>query len=61
MAREAYYSISKAAKAAVKSIVSSSDQFEKKLIVAAKKANCTGIICGHIHTAENREIEVFAI
>ena len=52
-----YYSISKAAKAAVKSIVSSSDQFEKKLIVAAKEANCTGIICGHIHTAENREIE----
>lgn len=52
-----YYSISKAAKAAVKSIVSSSDQFEKKLILAAKEANCCGIICGHIHTAENREIE----
>ena len=52
-----YYSISKAAKAAVKSIVSSSDQFEKKLIAAAREANCRGIICGHIHTAENREIK----
>ena len=41
----------------VKSIVSSSDQFEKKLINAAQETNCRGIICGHIHTAENREIE----
>ncbi len=52
-----YYSISKAAKATVKSIVSSSDQFEKKLITAARNANCCGIICGHIHTAENKKIE----
>lgn len=52
-----YFSISKAAKALVKSIVSSSDQFEKKLISAARDSNCRGIICGHMHTAENREIE----
>lgn len=52
-----YYSISKAAKALVKSIVSSADQFETKLIAAAKEANCVGIICGHIHTEKDTYLE----
>jgi UDP-2,3-diacylglucosamine pyrophosphatase LpxH len=51
-----YYSISKVAKAKVKSIVGSSDNLEDKLTNAAKKANCSGIICGHIHTAIDKQI-----
>ena len=52
-----YYSISKAAKSLVKSIVSSADQFEDKLVEAAIKADCKGIICGHIHTAIDKQIK----
>ena len=52
-----YFSISKAAKAKVKSIVGSSDNLESKLVNAAVKAGCTGIICGHIHTAIDKHIE----
>ncbi|MDG1702400.1 MAG: UDP-2,3-diacylglucosamine diphosphatase [Opitutae bacterium] len=52
-----YFSISKVAKAKVKSIVGSSDNLEAKLIQAAKNANCTGIICGHIHTAIDKHLE----
>ena len=51
-----YFSISKVAKAKVKSIVGSSDNLENKLINAAKKANSSGIICGHIHTAIDKKI-----
>ena len=51
-----YFSISKAAKAKVKSIVGSSDNLEIKLIDAAEKANCLGIICGHVHTAIDKQI-----
>jgi len=52
-----YYSISKAAKAMVKSIVTSADQFEVKLMAAAKEAHCVGIICGHIHTEKDTYLE----
>ena len=52
-----YFSISKLAKAKVKSIVASSDNLESKLVNAALKANCIGIICGHIHTAIDRKID----
>ena len=51
-----YFSISKVAKAKVKSIVGSSDNLESKLMNAAIKADCIGIICGHIHTAINKRI-----
>jgi UDP-2,3-diacylglucosamine pyrophosphatase LpxH len=44
------------AKAKVKSIVGSSDNLEAKLVDAAVKAGCTGIICGHIHTAIDKQI-----
>ena len=52
-----YFSISKVAKAKVKSMVGSSDNLEAKLINAAKNANCSGIICGHIHTAIDKHLE----
>lgn len=51
-----YFSISKVAKAKVKSIVGSSDNLESKLMDAAIKADCIGIICGHIHTAIDQKI-----
>ena len=51
-----YFSISKVAKAKVKSIVGSSDNLESKLMDAAIKADCKGIICGHIHTAIDQKI-----
>jgi len=51
-----YFSISKVAKAKVKSIVGSSDNLESKLMDAAIKADCVGIICGHIHTAIDQKI-----
>lgn len=52
-----YFSISKVAKAKVKSMVGSSDNLEAKLINAAKNANCSGIICGHIHTAIDKHLD----
>ena len=51
-----YFSISKVAKAKVKSIVGSSDNLKSKLMDAAIKADCIGIICGHIHTAIDQKI-----
>ena len=51
-----YFSISKVAKAKVKSIVGSSDNLKLKLMNAAIKADCIGIICGHIHTAIDQKI-----
>ena len=51
-----YFSISKVAKAKVKSIVGSSDNLESKLKDAAIKSDCIGIICGHIHTAIDKKI-----
>lgn len=45
-----YYSVSKAIKAKVKSAVNFVSNYEEKLVELAKKRNCNGIICGHIHT-----------
>lgn len=52
-----YFSISKVTKSFVKSIVSSTDNLDAKLIKAAKNANCSGIICGHIHTAIDKHLD----
>ena len=45
-----YKSISKITKNSVKRIMSFIFDFETKAIELAKKRNCDGIICGHIHT-----------
>jgi UDP-2,3-diacylglucosamine pyrophosphatase LpxH len=45
-----YKSISKITKNSVKGIMSFIFNFETKAIELAKKRNCDGIICGHIHT-----------
>lgn len=52
-----YFSLSQYVKGKVKSAVSYIDQYEQELAKMAKAKGCDGIICGHIHKAENREID----
>ncbi|MES2996216.1 MAG: glycosyltransferase [Verrucomicrobiota bacterium] len=49
-----YYSLSKRVKAKVKSAVCFVDRYEELLQNLARKRNCDGIICGHIHTPEDK-------
>ncbi|MFC0262255.1 UDP-2,3-diacylglucosamine diphosphatase [Fontibacter flavus] len=52
-----YFSLSQYVKGKVKSAVSYIDEYESELAKVAKVKGCDGIICGHIHKAENRKIE----
>jgi UDP-2,3-diacylglucosamine pyrophosphatase LpxH len=52
-----YFSLSQYIKGKVKSAVSYVDQYETELAKMAKAKGCDGIICGHIHKAENRLID----
>lgn len=52
-----YFSLSKAIKARVKSAVSFVGNYEEQLKNFARKNNCIGIICGHIHTPDDKMIE----
>lgn len=52
-----YFSLSKAIKAKVKQAVSYSGNYEKKLQEMAKARGTRGIICGHIHTAADKDID----
>lgn len=51
-----YFSLSKAIKARVKSAVNFIGKYEEQLQNFARKRDCSGIICGHIHTPENKMI-----
>ena len=51
-----YYSLSKVIKAKVKSAVNFVSKFEEKLAAFARARGCVGVICGHIHTPEIRQI-----
>jgi len=51
------FSLSQYVKNKVKSAVSYVAQYEEELAKMAKSKNCDGIICGHIHKAENRTID----
>ncbi|MEM6911467.1 MAG: UDP-2,3-diacylglucosamine diphosphatase [Verrucomicrobiota bacterium] len=51
-----YFSLSKKVKAKVKSAVSFIGRYETQLQELAKHRGCIGIICGHIHTPENKMI-----
>jgi UDP-2,3-diacylglucosamine pyrophosphatase LpxH len=51
-----YFSLSKAIKAKVKSAVSFVGKYEEQLQNFARKRDCAGIICGHIHTPDNKMI-----
>lgn len=52
-----YWSLSQMLKRKVKKAVSVIAEFEKFLVEAAKKYEADGVICGHIHHAEIREID----
>jgi UDP-2,3-diacylglucosamine pyrophosphatase LpxH len=49
-----YYSLSKAVKARVKSAVSHVSNFETHIAQLARSRGCSGVICGHIHTAADK-------
>ena len=51
-----YFSLSKRVKAKVKSAVSFIDKYEELLQELAIKKECDGIICGHIHTPEDKRV-----
>ena len=52
-----YYSISKVIKENFKNAVSFINDFEVNSCNYAKTLNCDGVICGHIHHAEIKEID----
>ena len=51
-----YYSLSKQVKAKVKSAVCFVDRYEELLQNLAHRRKCDGIICGHIHTPEDKQV-----
>ncbi len=51
-----YFSLSKRVKAKVKSAVSFIDKYESLLQQLAVHKGCEGIICGHIHTPEDKRV-----
>lgn len=51
-----YFSLSQAIKGKVKSAVSFISSFESHLRSLAVRRGCDGVICGHIHKAEDRRI-----
>ncbi len=51
-----YFSLSKRVKAKVKSAVSFVDRYEDLLQELARHRKCEGIICGHIHTPEDKQV-----
>jgi UDP-2,3-diacylglucosamine pyrophosphatase LpxH len=50
-----YYSLSKAVKARVKRAVSHVSHFEEHIAALAKSRGCIGVMCGHIHTAADKQ------
>ena len=51
-----YFSLSKSVKARVKSAVCFVDRYEELLQDLARHRKCDGIICGHIHTPEDKRV-----
>lgn len=51
-----YFSLSQRVKATVKSAVCFADHYEELLEALAHHRKCDGIICGHIHTPENKMV-----
>jgi UDP-2,3-diacylglucosamine pyrophosphatase LpxH len=50
-------SLSKFLKKKVKDAVKFITNFEEQLVYQSKKRNCKGVICGHIHTPENKFVD----
>jgi UDP-2,3-diacylglucosamine pyrophosphatase LpxH len=51
-----YWSLSRAIKARVKEAVSHVSNFEEHIAQLAQERGCTGVMCGHIHTAADKMI-----
>jgi UDP-2,3-diacylglucosamine pyrophosphatase LpxH/glycosyltransferase involved in cell wall biosynthesis len=51
-----YFSLSKRVKASVKSAVAFVDRYEELLQDLARLRKCDGIICGHIHSPEDKRV-----
>jgi UDP-2,3-diacylglucosamine pyrophosphatase LpxH len=49
-----YWSLSKAIKARVKSVVNHVSNFETHIAELAQQRGCTGVMCGHIHTPADK-------
>ena len=52
-----YFSLSKVIKARVKQAVSFVGKFEHQVAALARSRGCIGAICGHIHTAADKQID----
>jgi UDP-2,3-diacylglucosamine pyrophosphatase LpxH len=52
-----YFSLSKAIKAKVKSAVNHVGRYEDQLRALALTRDCRGIICGHVHTAADKDLD----
>ncbi len=52
-----YFSLSAAIKARVKQAVSFIGNFETQISSLARERNCVGVICGHIHTPADKQID----
>ena len=55
-----FWSLSKHAKHKVKDAVAFIGRFEETVATAARKHGVDGVVCGHIHTAEERDIDGIA-
>ena len=51
-----YFSLSKAIKARTKTIVNYISRFEEQIEHFTRKEGCSGFICGHIHTPDDKMI-----
>ncbi len=52
-----YFSLSQAIKARVKQAVSFIGKFEDQVAALARDKGCVGVICGHIHTPADKQID----
>jgi UDP-2,3-diacylglucosamine pyrophosphatase LpxH len=50
-----YFSLSKLVKSRVKSAVEHLSRFEEQLQQFARTRGCVGVICGHVHTADDKQ------
>lgn len=52
-----YWSLSQYLKHQVKNAVSYIGDFERAMVAEARRRGCDGVVCGHIHKAEIRELD----
>jgi UDP-2,3-diacylglucosamine pyrophosphatase LpxH len=52
-----YFSLSQKIKASVKTATNFIGDFENHMVIHARSLDCDGVICGHIHKAEIRDVD----